>query len=145
MRYWPRALRIQRGYDDLLVVFADTPLVRGETFLSMRRALADYHAAVVVLGFEPEDPTGYGRLIRENGELVAIREEKDASEAEREIGLCNAGLMAFDGHGALKLLDAIGNDNAKNEYYLTDAVAVARPRGLGRRFRRAGRRSARRQ
>ncbi|WP_020175657.1 bifunctional UDP-N-acetylglucosamine diphosphorylase/glucosamine-1-phosphate N-acetyltransferase GlmU [Methyloferula stellata] len=121
---------IARGYDDLLVVFADTPLVRGETFLAMRRALADYHAAVVVLGFEPEDPTGYGRLIRENGELVAIREEKDASEEEREIGLCNAGLMAFGGHGALKLLDAIGNTNAKNEYYLTDAVAVARAHGV---------------
>jgi len=121
---------IQRGYDDLLVVFADTPLVRGETFLSMRRALSDYHAAVVVLGFEPEDPTGYGRLIRENGELVAIREEKDASEAEREIGLCNAGLMAFDGHGALKLLNAIGDENAKHEYYLTDAVTVARAQGV---------------
>jgi bifunctional UDP-N-acetylglucosamine pyrophosphorylase/glucosamine-1-phosphate N-acetyltransferase len=120
---------IARGYDDLLVVFADTPLVRGETFTDMRKALADYQAAVVVLGFEPEDPTGYGRLLRENGELVAIREEKDASEAEREIGLCNAGLMAFDGHRALKLLDSIGNENAKSEYYLTDAVAVARASG----------------
>jgi bifunctional UDP-N-acetylglucosamine pyrophosphorylase/glucosamine-1-phosphate N-acetyltransferase len=121
---------IARGYDDLLVVFADTPLVRGETFTDMRKALADYQAAIVVLGFEPEDPTGYGRLLRENGELVAIREEKDASEAEREIGLCNAGLMAFDGHRALKLLESIGNDNAKSEYYLTDAVAVARESGF---------------
>lgn len=121
---------IARGYDDLLVVFADTPLVRGETFIAMRRALSDYHAAIVVLGFEPEDPTGYGRLIRENGELVAIREEKDASEEEREIGLCNAGLMAFGGRGAAKLLDAIGNENAKNEFYLTDAVAVAREQGV---------------
>ncbi len=121
---------IARGYDDLLVVFADTPLVRGETFLEMRKALADYHAAVVVLGFEPEDPTGYGRLLRENGELIAIREEKDATDAEREIGLCNAGLMAFDGRRALNLLDAIGSANAKNEYYLTDAVTVARASGF---------------
>ncbi len=123
------AKAIARGYDDLLVVFADTPLVRGETFTDMRKALADYQAAVVVLGFEPEDPTGYGRLLRENGELVAIREEKDATDAEREIGLCNAGLMAFDGRRALKLLESIGNENAKNEYYLTDAVAVARASG----------------
>jgi len=117
---------IARGYDDLLVLFADTPLVRGETFLEMRKALADYHAAVVVLGFEPDDPTGYGRLIRENGELVAIREEKDATEAEKEVTTCNAGIMAFDGRKALSLFGEIGNENAKGEFYLTDAVAVAR-------------------
>jgi bifunctional UDP-N-acetylglucosamine pyrophosphorylase/glucosamine-1-phosphate N-acetyltransferase len=121
---------IARGYDDLLVVFADTPLVRGETFLEMRKALAVFQAGVVVLGFEPEDPAGYGRLLRENGELVAIREEKDATEAEREIGLCNAGLMAFDGHKALELLEAIGNDNVKGEFYLTEAVAVSRASGF---------------
>jgi len=121
---------IARGYDDLLVLFGDTPLVRGETFADMRKALADYHAAVVVLGFEPEDPTGYGRLIRENGELVAIREEKDATEAEKEVGTCNAGIMAFDGRRALEMLEAIGDDNAKNEFYLTEAIAVARWNGF---------------
>nr|BAT30641.1 bifunctional N-acetylglucosamine-1-phosphate uridyltransferase/glucosamine-1-phosphate acetyltransferase [Aureimonas sp. AU4] len=63
-------------------------------------------------------------------ELVAIREEKDASDAERRIELCNAGVMAIAGEHALALLEAVGNRNAKGEYYLTDIVALARERGL---------------
>ena len=120
---------IERGYDDLLVVFADTPLVRSQTFAAMRRDLAA-GAAVVALGFEASDPTGYGRLILENSGLAAIREEKDASAAERAVHLCNAGLMALAGHRALEILTEIGRANAQNEYYLTDAVAVARRKGL---------------
>jgi bifunctional UDP-N-acetylglucosamine pyrophosphorylase / glucosamine-1-phosphate N-acetyltransferase len=91
----------------------------------MRDALAK-GAGVVVLGFRPLDPTGYGRLILENGALVAIREELDASPAERKIALCNGGLMALSGRSALAILERIGNDNRKGEYYLTDAIAVAR-------------------
>ncbi|MGQ0444573.1 MAG: bifunctional UDP-N-acetylglucosamine diphosphorylase/glucosamine-1-phosphate N-acetyltransferase GlmU [Beijerinckiaceae bacterium] len=117
---------IGRGYDDLLVVFADTPLVRPETYAAMRRALAGGQNAVAALGFEAAEPAGYGRFILENGALKAIREDRDASEAERKIKLCNAGLMALDGRHALALLEAIGNANSQNEYYLTDAVAVAR-------------------
>jgi len=79
---------------------------------------------VVVLGFEAADPTGYGRVLREGERVVAIREDRDASAAERAVGLCNAGLMALSGAHALALLDAIGNHNAKGEYYLTDAVEV---------------------
>ena len=84
-----------------------------------------------MLGFRPADPTGYGRLIVEpDGGLVAIREEKDATAQERAIGLCNAGLMALRGDVALAILERIGDDNAKREFYLTDAVAVARALGL---------------
>jgi bifunctional UDP-N-acetylglucosamine pyrophosphorylase/glucosamine-1-phosphate N-acetyltransferase len=121
---------IARGYDDLLVVFGDTPLVRPETFTKMREALAAGENAVAVLGFETKQPAGYGRLILENGVLTAIREDRDAAEAERNIGICNAGLMALDGRRALMLLEAIGNANNQKEYYLTDIVAVARSRGL---------------
>jgi bifunctional UDP-N-acetylglucosamine pyrophosphorylase/glucosamine-1-phosphate N-acetyltransferase len=99
----------------------------------LRAGVAGGDAGVAVLGFRAADPTGYGRLIREDGDLVAIREEEDASEAERAIGLCNAGLMALSGRHALAILDRIGNDNAKREYYLTDAVAVARAMGLAAR------------
>ncbi|MCC2097405.1 MAG: bifunctional UDP-N-acetylglucosamine diphosphorylase/glucosamine-1-phosphate N-acetyltransferase GlmU [Hyphomicrobiales bacterium] len=119
---------IARGYDDVLVVFADTPLVRSETFAMMRTALSD-DAKVVALGFEAANPAGYGRLLSESGELIAIREDKDASDAERKVTLCNAGLMALAGSDALAMLKAIGNDNAQKEYYLTDAVAGARARG----------------
>ncbi|SHF94414.1 bifunctional UDP-N-acetylglucosamine pyrophosphorylase / Glucosamine-1-phosphate N-acetyltransferase [Kaistia soli DSM 19436] len=115
--------------DDVLVLYGDTPLVTPETIARLRAEIAA-GAAVVVLGFRPADPTGYGRLIVEKGSLVAIREERDASPEERQIGLCNAGLMAFAGAGLLHLLASIGNDNAKREYYLTDAVGVAHAAGL---------------
>jgi bifunctional UDP-N-acetylglucosamine pyrophosphorylase/glucosamine-1-phosphate N-acetyltransferase len=120
---------IAKGADDLVVAFGDTPLVTAETFTRLRAALAD-GAALAVLGFRAADPTGYGRLLVENGELVAIREQADASEAERKVTLCNAGMMAFDGRAALKILERIGNANAKSEYYLTDAVGIVRELGL---------------
>lgn len=115
--------------DDVLVLYGDTPLVRAETLARMRAELAK-GAGVVVLGFRPEDPAGYGRLIERDGQLVAIREERDATEDERRIGFCNAGLMGFRGESVLSLLDAIDNRNAKHEYYLTDAVEIANQRGL---------------
>ena len=119
---------IARAPDDVLVIFGDTPLIRPQTLTRIRKALAD-GAALVVLGFRAKDPTGYGRLVLEGSELVAIREEADASPAERAIGLCNGGLMAFAGPTALPILERIGNDNRKGEYYLTDAVAIARAMG----------------
>lgn len=124
---------IAEGYDDILVVFADTPLVRPETFAKMRKALADGRDAIVALGFEAKDPTGYGRLIVENDSLIAIREDRDASAAERSLRMCNAGLMALNGRRALALLEAVGSANSKGEYYLTDVVAIAKSRGLGAR------------
>lgn len=119
---------IEAGYDDLIVVFGDTPLVTPETLAKARAPLSQGHD-VVVVGFRTAAPTGYGRLLIEDGALVAIREEKDASDAERRIDFCNGGLMAIDGRKALALLSEIGNANAKGEYYLTDIVEVARARG----------------
>ncbi len=120
---------IARGADDLLVAFGDTPLITAETFARLRAALAE-GAALAVLGFRAADPTGYGRLLLDGSKLVAIREQADASEAERAITLCNAGVMAMDGRRALGILDRIGNANSKGEYYLVDAVAIAREQGL---------------
>jgi len=120
---------IARGPDDVLIVYGDTPLIRPQTLGRMREALAK-GAALVVLGFRAQDPTGYGRLVQEAGELVSIREELEASAAERAIDLCNGGLMAFVGKTALAILERIGNDNRKGEFYLTDAVAIARARKL---------------
>src|SRR5262249_39121564 len=79
---------------------------------------------LVVLGFRPENPAGYGRLIMTGERLTAIREEKDATAAERAIALCNAGVMAFRGARLSSTLAKIGNSNAKREFYLTDAVAI---------------------
>lgn len=120
---------IARGYATVLVAFADTPLVRPETLIRLIAATGP-DIAVAVLGFYPADPMGYGRLLIRDGTLAAIREDKDASPAERQVGFCNAGLMALRGDCALAILESIGNANAKGEFYLTDAVAIAAAEGL---------------
>ncbi len=119
---------LERPADDVLVLYGDTPLISGDTLKRMCRALRN-GAAVVVLGFTAVDPTGYGRLIIENGTLRAIREDKEATPAERRIRLCNAGVMGFRGDTLLSILDRIEADNAKGEYYLTDAVEIANADG----------------
>jgi bifunctional UDP-N-acetylglucosamine pyrophosphorylase/glucosamine-1-phosphate N-acetyltransferase len=119
---------IARGADDLLVVFGDTPLISAETFARLRAPLQN-GATLAVLGFRAADPTGYGRLLVEGDQLVAIREHAEASRTERAVDLCNAGVMAFDGKRALEIIDKIGNANRKHEYYLTDAVGIIRDMG----------------
>ena len=111
----------------VLILYGDTPLLRPETLTRVRSEL-DAGADLVVIGFEARDPTGYGRLLLDEREqLIGIREEKDASDEERAITLCNSGIMGFrSGKTLLNLLGRIGNDNAKGEFYLTDAVALAR-------------------
>jgi bifunctional UDP-N-acetylglucosamine pyrophosphorylase/glucosamine-1-phosphate N-acetyltransferase len=120
---------IAHGADDLLVVFGDTPLISAATFARLRAPLKN-GAALAVLGFHAADPTGYGRLLVEGDQLVAIREQADASAEERTIKLSNAGVMAFAGRKALEIIDKIGNANSKGEYYLSDAVAIVRQLGL---------------
>ncbi len=119
---------IAKGYDDILVVFGDTPLIKPEPLRAAREGLAAGND-VVVIGFEAADPSGYGRLIVKDGALLAIREHKDATEEERRITYCNGGLMAIDGRKALDLLGRIGNANVKGEYYLTDLVEIVREIG----------------
>ena len=115
---------------DLIVLYGDTPLLQPETIARLRAALAA-GANVAVLGFEAADPAGYGRLLTDaSGNLTAIREDKDATPAERTIRLCNSGVLAFRCPDVLSIFDRIGNANAKGEYYLTDAVEIARRDGL---------------
>ncbi|CAN1721574.1 fused N-acetylglucosamine-1-phosphate uridyltransferase and glucosamine-1-phosphate acetyltransferase [Hyphomicrobium sp. 1Nfss2.1] len=121
------ALAAHKG--DVLVLYADTPLLPTETLEALRARL-DAGAGIAVLGFEAKDPAGYGRLLTDgNGWLTAIREEKDASDDERAVRLCNSGVMAFRLDDVLGVLSRIGNNNAKGEYYLTDAVEIARSSG----------------
>jgi bifunctional UDP-N-acetylglucosamine pyrophosphorylase/glucosamine-1-phosphate N-acetyltransferase len=120
---------IERGYDDVLVLFGDTPLLEPEALAAIRAKLAG-GADVVVMGFRTDRPDGYGRLVEKDGALAAIREEKDCSEEERRITFCNSGIMGLGGRKALALLDAVENRNAKGEFYLTDIVAIAREKGL---------------
>ena len=121
---------------DVIILFAADPLVRLETIERMlkvrHQATGDgIKPAVVVLGFRPKDPAQYGRLIVDgDGVLEAIVEYRDADEDTRAIDLCNSGVMVVDGSILFELLGEVKNDNAKQEYYLTDVVAIARQRGL---------------
>ncbi len=119
-----------QGFDGaVLVIFGDTPLITKKTFLQAAEKVKEGYA-VAVLGFKPADPARYGRLKMNGNELTGIVEFKDADEDERAIGFCNSGCMAFDGKHLFDILDRIGNENAANEYYLTDAVKIARGMGL---------------
>lgn len=113
----------------VLVVFGDTPLISAKTFLKIAEKIKE-GCGVVVLGFEPADAARYGRLKMDGDELLGIVEYKDASEEERKIGFCNSGCMGFDGRFLFDILDKINNENAAHEYYLTDAVKIARELGL---------------
>ena len=119
---------IARGYDAVVVLFGDTPLVQSVTIRRLADAVVD-GVEVAALGFEAADPTGYGRMLVSAGGLRAIREHKDATQEERRVAFCNGGLMALAGARALAILDGIGAANAQGEFYLTDAVEVANASG----------------
>ena len=117
------------GFDgDALVLYGDTPFISPETLAAMTAARKTHD--IVGLGFHAADPGRYGRLVMENDQLDRIVEFKDASEAERAITLCNSGVVAADASTLFDLIDAVGNENAAGEYYLTDIVGIARSRGL---------------
>ena len=116
---------------DVLVLYGDTPLVTPATLSRLRAERWRQKAAVAVIGMRPEEPGPYGRLILgADGSLEAIVETRDATDAQRRIGLCNSGVMAIDGKELFPLIDAITTSNSQAEYYLTDIVAIARRRGL---------------
>ncbi|MCP8882061.1 bifunctional UDP-N-acetylglucosamine diphosphorylase/glucosamine-1-phosphate N-acetyltransferase GlmU [Devosia sp. XJ19-1] len=117
------------GHDGYIaVVYGDHPLLRGGNFSAVLDRL-DAGLDVAILGFEPKDPTGYGRFITDGEHLLAIREHKDASEDERAIGLCNACILAFRAEVFRDLIDRIDTNNAQGEYYLTDLVGLANKAG----------------
>jgi len=125
---------------NVLILFGDSPLIREQTLNAMLEARETQPGqsaptpapTVVVLGFEPMEPGSYGRLVLddEDGELMEIVEANDATPEQREIGLCNSGVMCFDGELLPQFLSRLSNDNAKGEYYLTDCVGFAREDGF---------------
>ncbi|WP_298969932.1 bifunctional UDP-N-acetylglucosamine diphosphorylase/glucosamine-1-phosphate N-acetyltransferase GlmU [uncultured Roseobacter sp.] len=117
------------GFDGTaIVLFGDTPFVRAETLDAMMEAQASHD--VVILGFEAADPGRYGRLVMAGDTLERIVEFKDADAAERAITLCNSGVVACKAPLLFDLIEAVDNNNASEEYYLTDIVGLARARGL---------------
>ena len=113
---------------DALVLYGDTPFIRAETLAAMTAARLTHD--IVVLGFEAADAGRYGRLILKDDQLDRIVEFKDATDAERGVNLCNSGVVAANAATLFDLIDAVGNENAAGEYYLTDIISIARARGL---------------
>lgn len=114
----------------VVVTYGDVPLLTSGTL----SALVDLHEggghAVTVLTTRVEDPTGYGRIIRdEDGTVTAIVEQRDATEAQRLVTEINAGIYAFDAAFLTDALGRVGSDNDQGEVYLTDVLAAAAPAG----------------
>ncbi len=115
---------------DVVIIYGDNPLITAKTIKEMIAKRRD-GMGLVVLGFKAKDPAKYGRFVLDKeGLLEKIVEFKDASEEEKAINLCNSGVMCFDGKNMYDILSNIKNENKAGEYYLTDAVKIARDAGL---------------
>lgn len=116
--------------DTIVVLCGDTPLIKEDT---LKRLFAyhlenEYHATVLTT--KVDNPTGYGRIIRDNNEdLLKIVEQKDANEEEKAVKEINSGIYCFNGKSLRESLDLIDNNNAQGEYYLTDTIYIMRDRG----------------
>ncbi|WCT74716.1 bifunctional UDP-N-acetylglucosamine diphosphorylase/glucosamine-1-phosphate N-acetyltransferase GlmU [Sphingomonas naphthae] len=111
---------------DVIVLYGDVPLVTAETIAKLLDRLhgAD-EPAVAVLGFRPDEPGAYGRILADGDVIRRMVEYKDASTSERSVTLCNSGLLAVRAADLWALLARVGNDNAAGEYYLPDIVMLA--------------------
>jgi bifunctional UDP-N-acetylglucosamine pyrophosphorylase/glucosamine-1-phosphate N-acetyltransferase len=114
-----------RAYDDILVLSGDVPLIQPETI----QRLLDFHhkngAAMTILTTEPADPTGYGRIVRKSGDVVAaIVEQKALSPKQQKLREINSGIYAFSATSLFSRLDRLTTDNAHREFYLTDMASL---------------------
>jgi len=115
----------------LVVLNGDTPLITAATISALAVARAEDAAAATVLTFKLDDPTNYGRIIRDHADKVLrIVEEKDATPEERACKECNSGAYCFELSALLAQLDKLSNDNAQGEYYLTDVIGLYVAEGL---------------
>ncbi|HEX4261373.1 MAG TPA: bifunctional UDP-N-acetylglucosamine diphosphorylase/glucosamine-1-phosphate N-acetyltransferase GlmU [Acetobacteraceae bacterium] len=117
------------GDGDVAVLYADNPLIEAATMRRLRDRRAAGDIALALLAMRPADPARYGRVLTEAGRVVRIVEWAEASDAERAVGLCNAGVICAAAPDLRRWLRATGCDNAKREYYLTDTVALAAAEG----------------
>jgi len=119
-----QALPLMGGVDRLLVLYGDVPLITSETLHTLVRAAGDRHLALLTVSLD--DPTGYGRIVRDPaGRITRIVEHKDATPAERDIKEVNTGMLVADRARLATWLGRVGNANAQGEYYLTDVIELA--------------------
>lgn len=114
----------------LLVLSGDSPLITADTMRALVETREREGAAVVVLTMRPENPFGYGRIIRDaSGQVERIVEQKDATPEEAAVDECNSGFYCFDAEALFEALEQVGSDNAQGEYYLTDVLEICRRAG----------------
>lgn len=113
---------------NLAILYADTPFVTKQTLNRVYKSL-ETDTDVTVLGFEPEEPGSYGRLITDKGDLTAIVEAREATPEELAVRLCNSGVVAASVKNMFSALERVDNNNLKGEYYLTDIVKILRSDG----------------
>ncbi len=120
------------GYDGCIVVLCgDSPLITSQTIKELVDAHVSSASSATVLTMEPEDPYGYGRIVRDGaGNITGIVEEKDCIDEQRKIIECNSGIYCFDAAELLGHLDRLDRNNAQNEYYLTDMLSILSDDGL---------------
>ena len=109
--------------ENILMVYGDGPMITPETLQKLIDAKPENGVAVLTVVLD--NPTGYGRILRENGKVVGIVEQKDASPEQREIREINTGVLVADGASFKKWLAQLDNNNAQGEYYITDVIGLA--------------------
>ena len=118
-----QAIPFWKDEDDVLVLYGDTPLIQPETLQRLLAAKADDGMALLTVVLD--NPTGYGRIVRENGQVVGIVEQKDANAEQLAIREVNTGVLVANGAQLSGWLSRLDNKNAQGEFYLTDVIAMA--------------------
>ncbi len=119
------------GSTPVMLMAGDLPCITQEVLRKFLEDFEQHKADVAVLGFEPPDPYGFGRLVcSASGKLLRIVEERDATDAERRLRLCNSGIILAKFKNLWDLLAQVRTENAQNEYYLTDIIGIAVDAGL---------------
>ncbi len=114
----------------LVVLTGDSPLIKPETIARLAAVRDEHDAAVVVLTMKLDDPTGYGRIIRDAaGHVERIVEQKDATPEQAAVNECNSGFYCFDARALFEALSQVNDDNAQGELYLTDVLEICRRAG----------------
>jgi len=109
--------------EDILMLYGDVPLISVETLQRLREAKPQ--GGIGLLTVKLDDPSGYGRITRENGKVTGIVEHKDATEEQRQIAEINTGILIANGADMKRWLSKLTNNNAQGEYYITDIIALA--------------------
>ncbi len=115
-----------KGFNgDVLILSGDVPLLNGKTIQEAYKLHKSTESVATVFTFEPDDATGYGRILRgDNGELLGIVEQKDATEEQLKVGEVNSGIYFYQSVPLFKALEQVTNDNASGEYYLPDTIHI---------------------